>query len=390
MQERGINKQDIEKFQSRLEECNLSVENALAINQYSNGSNMILSIKKGIASKAEIKENIFSELKEKLEAREMDVGNFDEFRKIIQELDYNKPVHENYDMLKNALEKLDIPKNCLTSMNSAIKNFNSLEHIYETIKQLDDGLSKARLPESMKVYRAIKSNPDMNLKELEGQMAENKGYTSTSPIYDSSFAKYDEYNTVLELYLPKGTKGIYIDDFSDYEGTEHEVLLDANDVFYTNLNANVTDKNGKTKNILSGVVFSKDRECYKEAIDNHQINKQKQDAIVNSESSLQQNNLPYKQNKFFKMWYNLRGKFVKNRIEKSSIENRNGAEMGSENETLNNEVEEKNEFKEGLKNQTYTLEEITQKDMEVLQQPVQEQMLQQPIQQMPVSQEMII
>lgn len=50
----------------------------------------------------------------------------------------------------------DMPKSTLASINTAIKCMNSLNHIDETLYQLDDALSKARIPSAIKVYRAIK------------------------------------------------------------------------------------------------------------------------------------------------------------------------------------------------------------------------------------------
>ena len=90
------------------------------------------------------------------------------------------------------------------------------------------------------------------------------------------------------------------------------------------------------------------------------------------------------------MWHNLRSKFVKKRVEQSAKEKVNTTEMNNENEIPKNEVEEKNKFKEALKNQTYSSKEIAQKDVEILQQSEQEQVLQQPVQQMSVSKEIII
>ena len=84
----------------------------------------------------------------------------------------------------------------------------------------------------MKLYRAVKSSYlEKGLKEgedlssLVGKSISNKGQTSTSPLYDSSFASLDEYDTVFEIYAPKGSRGSYIAELSAYDKTEQEVLL---------------------------------------------------------------------------------------------------------------------------------------------------------------------
>ena len=69
LESKGIKSQDVEKFKTMLNACNLTVENAKAINQYSNGSNMILSIKRGSTSRDEIKQGIIDDLTLKLQER---------------------------------------------------------------------------------------------------------------------------------------------------------------------------------------------------------------------------------------------------------------------------------------------------------------------------------
>ena len=115
----------------------------------------------------------------------------------------------------------------------------------------------------MKLYRAIKTNAEINPEYYIGKIMNNKGYTSTSPLYDSSFAKYDDYDTVMEIYAPKGTQGLYITQLSDYENTEQEVLLNPNDIYVVDAQKGVIDQNGRTKTVLKGLLLSKERECYK-------------------------------------------------------------------------------------------------------------------------------
>ena len=155
----------------------------------------------------------------------------------------------------------NLPSNCYASVNSAIKHMNSLTHIDGTIANLDDALSKARLPSSIRVFRALKThgNYPSNVSYIE-----NEGYTSTSPLYDTSFAKYDEFDIVMELYLPKGTKGIYITPLSDYDTVEQEVLLDTNEIYVTTVQPNTIDQNGKRKTHIKGLLLSKEREGYEE------------------------------------------------------------------------------------------------------------------------------
>lgn len=308
LENQGIRRKDIEDFEAMLKESNLTVENAKAINQYSNGSNMILAVKRDSSSREKIKQGIFKDLSVKLKERGISEETIKEITEKIDGLDYQNPTYENYKAIREVLGG-DIPKTCISSINKSVKDMNSYYHIDETIEQLDDGLSKAQLPCSMKLYRAVKVKEGIDPSDWVGQGKENKGYTSTSPLYDASFAKYDEYETVMELYVPKGTRGIYVVPFSDYDNVEQEVLLNPNDVYFTEIQKNVTDKNGKDKTILKAIALSKEKECYKEIA---------QETELKTENN---SNLPKKQNRFQKWFSQLRGIFVGKNMEQTNNSN---------------------------------------------------------------------
>lgn len=203
----GVNQSEIQGFMDAINSYNISVENAKAINQYSNGSNMILSVKRGTITRTELQSGIMQDLSIKLQERGMSQSQIYEISNVIQQLNYDKPVHNNYDIINSYMQEMNLPRDCSPSVCKAVKDMNSFKHIDETISSLDEGLSKARLPQSMKLYRAIKTNGQVDMQNYVGKSMNNKGYTSTSPLYDSSFAKYDEYDTVMEIYAPKGTQG---------------------------------------------------------------------------------------------------------------------------------------------------------------------------------------
>ena len=161
----------------------------------------------------------------------------------------------------------------------------------------------------MKLYRAVKSSylekalPEgADLSSLVGKTVSNNGQTSTSPLYDSSFAKYDDYDTVFEIYAPEGSRGSYITELSAYDNVEQEVLLNPNDLYITNVQKGVIDKNGKTKNVLQALALSKDRECYKEIEQLKGKNKEQSSMVkqnIESEPNTGfSNNLPTKQSRF--------------------------------------------------------------------------------------------
>ena len=138
---------------------------------------------------------------------------------------------------------------------------------------------------------------------------------STSLLYDLSFAKYDDYDTVFEIYAPEGTRGSYITELSAYENAEQEVLLNPSDLYIINVQKGVIDKNGRTKNVLQALALSKDRECYKE-IEQLKGKDKEQSSIVeqniqSEQSTDSSNNLPIKQSRFSKFFSQIRARLAR-------------------------------------------------------------------------------
>lgn len=307
LKQNGVSSKEIEKFTNTLEKYNLTVENAKAINKYSNGSNMILAIKRETADRSAIQDGIRADMMGKLQTRGLSQEQISNLESYIGNLDFSKPVHENYDIISQYMKEIDIPHNCYSSVCAAVKDMDSLEHIDDTLANLDEGLSKSRLPQSMKLYRAIKTNGDINPKGYVGKNINNKGYTSTSPLYESSFAKYDDYDTVMEIYAPKGTQGSYMTQLSDYDNAEQEVLLNPNDIYIVDAQEGVIDQNGRNKTVLKGLLLSKERECYR-GID---IDKKESPMIDNGQQQFEnsETNLPAKQNRFSRFFSQMRSRF---------------------------------------------------------------------------------
>lgn len=323
LQQKGINPKEINDFMQELEKCNLTIDNAKAINQYSNDSNMILSIKRGLADRGQIQNKVASDMISKLQTRGLSQEQILNLKDYIGRLNFNKPLYENYEMVNKYMQEVNIPRNCYTSICMAVKSMDSLEHIDGTLASLDDGLSKSRLPQSMKLYRAIKTNGKINTEDYIGKSMNNKGYTSTSLLYNSSFAKFDDYDTVMEIYAPKGTQGLYMTLLSDYDNTEQEILLNPNNIYVMDVQKGVVDPNGKTKTILKGLLLSKERECYKcldenQKFDVERYSQKLYDSVI--ETTNNENNLPEKQNRLSTFFNKMRFGFLKKNLNKKQEE----------------------------------------------------------------------
>ena len=343
LQSQGVSTQKIQEFNEMLQSKNLTVDNAKAIYQYSIGSNMILGVKRG-TSKETIQDQIMSDLEESLQERGVSQTDIDKMKQFVKSADYESTLHSNYEIANDYMEQMGIQQNSRVSVRSAMQSMDRCAHIDETIASLDEGLGSTHLDKSMKLYRAVKSSYlEKGLKEgedlssLVGKTISNKGQTSTSPLYESSFASLDEYDTVFEIYAPKGSRGSYIAELSAYDKTEQEVLLNPNDLYITDVQTGVIDKNGRTKNVLQALCLSKDRECYREVeqqkaeqtsksyeqtMKQGQPQSQTYEQNMNQEqlSSMNSVNLPTKQNRFSKMFNNIRARFVKSKAQSQGLE----------------------------------------------------------------------
>lgn len=322
LQTEGISIQKIQEFQDMLQERNLTVDSAKSIYQYSVGSNMILGVKRGVTKDA-IKDQIIQDLERSLQTRGVPQSDIETMKQFIKDTNYQETLHSNYDRVNEYMEQIGVHPKARVSVRSAMQSMDRCAHIDETISSLDEGLGRTNLPKSMKLYRAVKSNylekalPEgEDLTSLVGKTVSNNGQTSTSPLYDSSFAKYDDYDTVFEIYVPQGSRGSYITELSAYDNSEQEVLLNPNDLYITNVQKGVVDKNGRTKNVLQALALSKDRECYKEIEQSKGKNMEKSNTseqYIKDESTDFSNNLPIKQSRFSKFFSQVRARFAKSK-----------------------------------------------------------------------------
>ena len=216
LQAQGISPQKIDAFNQMLSEKNITVDNAKAIYQYSVGSNMILGVKRG-TSKETIQEQIMSGLEESLQARGVQQEDIEKMKQFVKDADYDEtPLHDSYDTANRYMEQIGLKQNSRVSVRSAMQSMHRCTHIDETIASLEEGIGSTNMPKLMKLYRAVKSSylekgqkSGEDLSSLVGKSVSNNGQTSTSPLYDSSFASLDEYDSVLR-YIHLKEVGVHI------------------------------------------------------------------------------------------------------------------------------------------------------------------------------------
>ena len=125
--------------------------------------------------------------------------------------------------------------------NNLLRGFDDFNYgekkIYsKQIGILIEEINKHELPEDIVVYRYTHKRLFRylfkDLKVKVGNIFIDKGFMSTTLVPEllREFAKSHRYNCILKLYLPKGTKGIYL-KFDKSILNEQEILLPSNSKF---------------------------------------------------------------------------------------------------------------------------------------------------------------
>lgn len=95
----------------------------------------------------------------------------------------------------------------------------------EFVKNLDSAINKFNLTDSITVFRGVDENAisNLDLKHLVGEIYEDKGYMSASPIRSDIV---DNKSALFEIQVPSGNgRGAYINSLSGFKNVEYEFLL---------------------------------------------------------------------------------------------------------------------------------------------------------------------
>lgn len=145
-------------------------------------------------------------------------------------------------------------------INNGLRNNNFSDPYYkQECDNLDKACSKFELTEDTIMYRGIKEDTFKHLginsiEELSTlQNFTDKGFMSCSLYPDTSYAYFKEYPLMLEILVPAGTNGMYIDYTKPKRGMDFEYVLARG----TNLNITGFRKkyiNGEEKIVISSAV----------------------------------------------------------------------------------------------------------------------------------------
>lgn len=112
------------------------------------------------------------------------------------------------------------------AVNDHLRGFGDDEEAARLVKHLDAAIKKAPpAPDDLVVYRGVARLDDAELDFKVGQTFTDKAYMSTSMNRDVAQGFLDGDKTaLLEIKVPKGTRGAYVDMVSDHDN-EQEFLL---------------------------------------------------------------------------------------------------------------------------------------------------------------------
>lgn len=104
------------------------------------------------------------------------------------------------------------------------KSLNS-DYMDKFVKNLDSAIDKFELTDNITVFRGVDKNAisNLDLKRLVGEIYEDKGYMSTSPIRPNIV---EDRPVLFEIQVPLGKgKGAYVNSLSGFKDEEYEFLL---------------------------------------------------------------------------------------------------------------------------------------------------------------------
>lgn len=244
-------------------ERNLTMPQTVALHIYTESQFNVLQLKRKNSTGDELikfaEERLFEDIKSYKKA-DLKENEIEAVRKIIN------------------IIKRELKKNTFTSFECLDKmNLGDYYHCFsffaytcsEIVKAykiipLMDSVLKNQLPTNTILYRGISKEylqryfDTKDFSTLVGKTLVDEGYSSTSLLFNSCYGYYSNTHVTLKLYTPKGTEGLDVTNFSNFD-TENEILLNSNEVY-------IMDYKEYSPGciMLTGLVLSKNIECYKD------------------------------------------------------------------------------------------------------------------------------
>lgn len=203
-----------------LEEHNLTIEEALALNAYSEDSRLFNHYNPNLNNIDEIALHYEKEGVSRLVLSGCTLEQACDALSFVRNIAYGCNLNDKYEWAKNYASENLMPSRAVYTLLSIIKDMHKIEHLPELYWLINNALDKSISTERTVVYRGAQCKYDDDLTVLHPQ-----GFLSTSESLETSFAKYEQYPCVLEIEVPAGTRAMNIAPFSDYGDAEKEILI---------------------------------------------------------------------------------------------------------------------------------------------------------------------
>ena len=253
----GISKEKIESFENIVNSLDLTDKNVRTLSKFNFSKNMIIAAKKGL-DKSDILEKIKINFVRKMKEENFDNRLLDEIYKYIVNIDYSLPLYKNLNELDLFLEKYELEDKYLIIIKNSIRNLDNYYQMDEIIEDMNKILER-NIDKSIILYKVVKTDKLLSILNSDidssiGKKIDESSYLDANIFIDEDNLLEDE--SILEIYVPKNTQGIFVNPFSE-DKNEESVLLNNCELYVISFD----------KNKIKVIALSKDKKCYKN-IDN--------------------------------------------------------------------------------------------------------------------------
>ena len=209
-------KEKTKLFKGYLKRNNLNMNEILSLFDYTRNSDIILKFQrtiKNVENEVQITKDIYlkgikSYFRNNSENENL---NYKKIQLLVEKINFDTSLQDfkNHfnQIFDNLLSSGETPSYIVDITNELFEDLYSIKEKYNTNFSVDSALS-APLPNNVVLYRAISrvSKTIRNLignsrdySSLIGKKIEDKGFTSTSLLYNTSFAMYEDYDIVFKI-----------------------------------------------------------------------------------------------------------------------------------------------------------------------------------------------
>ena len=265
-----------EAFEAILNEKNLTLNDAIALNRWSVIPNEVLNYKRnGVSINRAMKNSLY----EYVFQIPLSTSDYKKIFRYIQRQD----VSIDKEVLRKRFTKFTEKNNFDKALvGSLLQYIDEKKRILQTANSLDKVVTTQLSHNTIfyrgldyKFLRKINNYLEMNKNSKKGLVdliINEQGYSSTSYVIDNNFIKTYPCPVILEIFAPKGSECFDMVNFSKFPD-EKEILFNANEMKILDYDLNWTGL-GEPRVLIKCFLLSKNTECYKDIGNKEKTNPQ--------------------------------------------------------------------------------------------------------------------